>query len=221
MIWLPSPFILRKGALLKAKSLSMPAWSGALRLCAAYMADQAQNCQSKAREGAMSIAARHRLAVEALGLSGGEQVLEIGCGHGVATRLVLERLTTGRITALDRSTKMIATVESGSPDAGERLRTIAQALEDVDWAGEKFDAIFAVNVDLNLRLGDRWAPLLGSLLEPDGKLVLAFDPPPGSSKADGFSKLSQERLEAAGFVVEVQTGEAGVTLISARLGRPE
>lgn len=199
----------------------MPAWSGALRLCAAYMADQAQNCQSKAREGAISVATRHRLAVEALALSGDEHVLEIGCGHGVATRLVLERLTTGRITALDRSAKMIATVESGSPDAGERLRTIAQALEDVDWTNEKFDAIIAVNVDVNLRLGARWAPLLRSLLKPNGKLVLAFEPPPGSNKADGFSKLSRERLEAEGFVVKVQTGEAGVALISARLAQPE
>lgn len=199
----------------------MPAWSGALRLYAAYMADQAPNCQSKAREGAMSVAARHRLAVEALALSGDERVLEIGCGHGLATRLVLERLTTGRITALDRSEKMIAAVESGSPDAGERLRTIAQALEDVDWAGGKFDAIFAINVDLNLRLGTRWAPLIGSLLEPNGRLVLAFEPPSGSSKAEGFSKLSQMRLEAAGFVVKIQIGEAGVTLISARIGQPE
>lgn len=169
----------------------------------------------------MSIAARHRLAVEALELSGDEQVLEIGCGHGVATRLVLERLTTGCITALDRSAKMIATVESGSPDAGERLRTIAAALEGVDWATERFDAIFAVNVDLNLRLGTGWAPLLRSLLKPNGRLVMAFEPPPGSNKADGFSKLSQERLEAAGFVVEFQTGEAGVALISARIGQPE
>ena len=169
----------------------------------------------------MSIAARHRLAVEALALSGDEQVLEIGCGHGVATRLVLEHLTTGRITALDRSEKMTATVQGGSPDAGDRLRTIAEALEDVDWAGEKFDAIFAVNVDLNLRLGERWAPLLKGLLKPHGRIVLAFDPPPGSSKADGFARLSQSRLEAAGFAVDIRAGEAGVTLVSAHLGQPQ
>lgn len=169
----------------------------------------------------MSIAARHRSAVEALALSGDEQVLEIGCGHGVATRLVLEHLTTGRITALDRSEKMIATVQSSSPDAGDRLRTIAQSLEDVDWAGEKFDAIFAVNVDLNLRLGERWAPLLKGLLKPGGRIVLAFEGPPKSGKADSFAKLSQSRLEAAGFVVDIRAGEADVTLISAHLGQPQ
>ena len=46
-------------------------------------------------------------AVSALALTGTESVLEIGCGHGVAVRLVLERLTSGHITALDRSQKMI------------------------------------------------------------------------------------------------------------------
>jgi len=169
----------------------------------------------------MSIAARHRLAVEALALAGNEKVLEIGCGHGIATRLVLERLTTGRVTALDRSEKMISSLKGAAPDVGERLRTIAAAFEDVDSSDQKFDAIFAVNVALNLRLDTGWAPLVRGLLEPNGRLVLAFDPPPLSSKADSFAELSQSRLAAAGFAVEVRSGEAAVTLIYARLGPPE
>ena len=188
-----------------------------------YMADRAEKFQCKAQEGAMSIAARHQLAVEALELVGSEQVLEIGCGHGIAVRLVLERLTTGQIVALDRSTKMIAAVEQASPEAlaEGRLRTIAQSLEDMDWRGPPFDALYAINVDLNLRLGDTWPPLLKTLLKPNGRLVLAFDPPPGSLKGDGFSILSQARLEAAGFDIKVRKAEAGITLISARLVRPQ
>jgi cyclopropane fatty-acyl-phospholipid synthase-like methyltransferase len=50
----------------------------------------------------MAIAPRHKAAVSALALRGDEAVLEIGCGHGVAVRLVLDALTTGTITALDR-----------------------------------------------------------------------------------------------------------------------
>ena len=167
----------------------------------------------------MTIAPRHRLAVEALALAGNEEVLEIGCGHGVAVRLMLERLTTGRVTALDRSEKMIAAVEKGSPGAGERLRTIAGALEDVDWGGETFDAILAINVDLNLRLGDDWVPLLKRLLKPAGRIVFALDRPPGSGKGDGFARLSQARLEAEGFAVEVRRAEGGIIVVSARPGR--
>jgi len=163
----------------------------------------------------MTIAARHRLAVQALDLKGDEQILEIGCGHGVAVGLVLERLTTGRITALDQSDKMIAAVRSGSPKAKARLRTIAKAIEDVDWGAETFDAIFAVNVDLNLRLGERWAPLVKNLLKPEGRFVLAFDPPPGSGKADAFADLAMQRLGAEGFAIQSLRGEAGIAVIKA------
>ena len=105
----------------------------------------------------MAIAPRHSAAVSALALQGDESVLEIGCGHGVAVRLVLERLTSGRITALDRSQKMIDMVAASLPDAlaEGRLRPRPEALEAADFGGESFDAIFAVNLDFNLRLGTR------------------------------------------------------------------
>src|SRR5690606_37003903 len=125
----------------------------------------------------------------ALALTGSETVLEIGCGHGVAVRLVLDWLTTGTITALDRSAKMIAAVEAGAADAlaSGRLRTRAEALEEADFGEERFDAVFAVNVDFNLRLGTRWPAMLKSLLKPEGRVVLVFDPPPDSSKGHGFA----------------------------------
>lgn len=167
----------------------------------------------------MTIAPRHSAAVSVLGLGGTENVLEIGCGHGVAVRLVLDWLTTGTITALDRSAKMIAAVEAGAGDAlaSGRLRTRAEALEDADFGDERFDAIFAVNVDFNLRLGARWPTMLKSLLKPGGRVVLAFDPPPDSGKGHVFATRSLDRLAAAGFTAMLLPAHGRVTVIRADL----
>lgn len=163
----------------------------------------------------MAIAPRHQAAVAALALKGDETVLEIGCGHGVAARLVLEQLTSGRVTALDRSQKMIDMVAAGSPEAvaSGQLRLRAQALEEADFGGETFDAILAVNVDFNLRLGTRWPDMLKALLKPGGRVVLAFDPPPDSNKGHAFAGKSLDRLTAAGFTAELLPAHGRVTVI--------
>jgi cyclopropane fatty-acyl-phospholipid synthase-like methyltransferase len=166
----------------------------------------------------MAIAPRHTAAVSALALRGDEAVLEIGCGHGVAVRLVLERLTTGIITALDRSAKMIEAVETSASEAlaAGTLRTRTEALEDADFSGQTFDAVFAVNVDFNLRLGTRWPAMLKALVKPGGRVVLAFDPP-DSDKGHAFVGKSLDRLTAAGFTAALLPAHGKVTVIRAEL----
>lgn len=162
----------------------------------------------------MAIAQRHIAAVAALELTGTESVLEIGCGHGVALRMVLDRLTTGHVTALDRSQTMIDRVR-GTDDA--RLSTMAVALEDADFAGQRFDRVYAINVDLNLRLDEGWPGMIRDLLALGGLFVLVFEPPPGSDKAAGFVALSTKRLSAAGFDCTVIGAADGIAVIKAAL----
>jgi cyclopropane fatty-acyl-phospholipid synthase-like methyltransferase len=156
---------------------------------------------------------RHQAAVAALDLRGSEHVLDIGCGHGVAVRLVLERLTSGTITALDRSAKMIDQVRASIQDA--RVLFCASALEHADFGIKRFDAIVAVNLDFELRLPGRWALMLKGLLQPDGRLVLVLEPPPGSGKGKLFADQSLRLLAEAGFAAVQLPAPGEMALIRA------
>ena len=87
-------------------------------------------------------------AVDTLALDPAGRVLEVGCGHGVAVSLVCERLTSGRITAIDRSQKMIemATRRNREHVAGGRAVLKTAALEQADFGNERFDKVFAFDV---------------------------------------------------------------------------
>ncbi|SFZ85174.1 Methyltransferase domain-containing protein [Devosia enhydra] len=168
----------------------------------------------------MAIGLRHRVGVAALELEGDEQVLEIGCGPGVATRLLAKALPRGRVVALDQSAKAIAQLTAGASDeiAAGRIVPRTAALEDAGLAPQSFDAILAINVDLNRRLGDRWPRLLARFLKPSGRLVLAFEAPPGSRNGDLFTRNATAALTGFGFSVsETRHDEDGqsVTVLHA------
>lgn len=122
---------------------------------------------------------RLRSVVERLGLRPGDEVLEIGCGHGLAATMVCERLVDGRLTAIDRSAKMIAAasrrnaahVESG------RAQFIVASLEDFDPGDHRFDRIFAVRVGLFHGDPARARGIVEPWLKPGGRVIAVFDAP--------------------------------------------
>src|SRR5215217_3136452 len=77
-------------------------------------------------------------AVDALALDPADRVLEVGCGHGVAVSLVCERLTGGRITAIDRSEGMIEMGARRNREhiAGGRAVLKTASLEEADFDDE-------------------------------------------------------------------------------------
>lgn len=88
--------------------------------------------------------------VEALPLRPELRVLEIGCGPGVAARLVAARLTTGHILATDRSATAVAQAIAGSAAeiSSGRMSVRHVAAEDfVLEPGEPpYDLVFANRV---------------------------------------------------------------------------
>ena len=124
------------------------------------------------------------MIVETLGIEPDDDVLEIGCGHGVAAALVCERLAhgTGRLAAIDRSAKMIAAATKRNlahVDAGRAefrvatLENLAVALEE----DRRFDVVFAVRVGLFDREPATARAHVAPWLKPTGRVHAFFDPP--------------------------------------------
>ena len=122
---------------------------------------------------------RLQRVVDRLDIQPGDRVLEIGCGHGVAATMVCERLETGRLTAIDRSGKMIAAAarrNAAHVEAG-RAEFLVATLEDADLGERRFDKIFAVRVRLFHREPARARELAERWLAPGGTVLGVFDEP--------------------------------------------
>ena len=165
----------------------------------------------------MEIPARVRWAVSVLDPAPGDRVLEFGSGPGVAAALVCERLTSGRLLALDRSavaTRRTAQRCAGHVTAG-RLEVRTGALDALEVPDGSFDAAFGI--DVNLFWTRSPAPeldLLRRALRSGGALHVCYGEVPGG--ADGTTGPVSAALAAAGFEdVTVRRGPGGVA-ISAR-----
>lgn len=118
--------------------------------------------------------------VDALPLTPGMRVLEIGCGPGAAARAVAARLDGGRILAIDRSAKAIAQAASAAADeiASGRMSVRCAAIEDfTPEPGEApFDLVFAVRVGAldgrHPEAGRRAMPRIAAVLAPGGRLFV-------------------------------------------------
>ena len=122
---------------------------------------------------------RLRAIVAGLGVGPDDRVLEIGCGHGVAASAVCERLTGGRLTAIDRSPTMIAAASrrNAAHVAAGRAEFLVGRLEELDLGDRRFELVFAVRVGLLHREPERAHALVEPWLAPGGRVRSFFDPP--------------------------------------------
>jgi ubiquinone/menaquinone biosynthesis C-methylase UbiE len=122
---------------------------------------------------------RRRAVVRELAIQPDDRVLEIGCGHGIAATLVCEQLEQGRLTAVDRSQKMVdaATVRNAAHVEAGRAEFLVASLEDMDLGERRFDKVFAVRVGLFHREPERARRLVEPWLAPGGVIRAFYDSP--------------------------------------------
>nr|WP_280921524.1 methyltransferase domain-containing protein [Sinorhizobium mexicanum] len=132
-------------------------------------------------------------AVDVLSPGASEEILEIGCGHGVAVTMVCDRLIDGRIVAVDRSATMIEAAKRRNAVhlAAGRARFHTAELASADLGEARFDKAYALRVGAFARKDPaRELVVLARHLSPAGRLFLFHDEPGHS--ADDIAR----RLEA-------------------------
>jgi SAM-dependent methyltransferase len=144
--------------------------------------------------------------VEMLAVEPDEDLLEVGCGPGVAVDLVSERLGRGTITAIDRSATMVARARRRNQAhiAAGRARIEQQTLADADFRqgplATPFTKLFAVNVNA---FWTAPAPSFASArraLGADGALFLVYEPP-SAERLRSLRRQLRLLLPAHGFHV--------------------
>jgi ubiquinone/menaquinone biosynthesis C-methylase UbiE len=143
-------------------------------------------------------------AVDTLALDPADRVLEVGCGHGVAVSLVCERLTGGRITAIDRSPKMIEMAARRNRDhiAAGRAVLETAAVETADFGDERFDKVFAFNVAPFWLQPKEALGTVGRHLAPGGAVHVFWDARHTQGRAEELADRLSERIRLGGGSIE-------------------
>lgn len=145
---------------------------------------------------------RFSWAAEVVAPGPADRILEIGCGHGVLLSLLADRLTSGTVTAIDRSDKMVAAATKRNHQhilTGKAVIRHAE-LASVDFKDRLFDKIVAVNVNVFWMAPAPELVAVRRLIEPAGTLYLFFEPP-SSAQAEPIAAKLTANLEGHGFQV--------------------
>jgi len=152
-----------------------------------------------------------RQVIARMGVRPGEAILDLGCGHGWATRLLGAAAPGSQAVGVDVSRSMLRRAEE-LHDLTARARYEHGKFEELDFAGDRFHRIFSMEalyyaVDLGRSLGE-----MLRVLKPGGTadvVVNRFEESPHSARWDALLGVDMHFLgadqwraafERAGFV---------------------
>lgn len=118
-------------------------------------------------------------AIELLQVKPTDSILEIGCGAGLLAELIADRLTSGKLVAIDRSAPMVdkARQRNRSFIQNGKFRLIRSAFLKVEIPDACFDKVVAFNVGFFRKNPAQELQQIKKALKPQGKLFLFFQEP--------------------------------------------
>jgi trans-aconitate 2-methyltransferase len=109
--------------------------------------------------------------VDRMALRGDERVLDAGCGSGRVTELLLGRLPSGHVIALDASVSMITEARARLAPYGDRVELVLADLARPLPIADPVDAILSTATFHWIRDHDALFHNLAAVLRPGGQLV--------------------------------------------------
>ena len=150
----------------------------------------------------MAIHERFYWATDVLDLHPADEILEIGCGAGIFASLITEKLTTGKLVAVDKSEAMISNAVKRNQANIEKGKA-AFLVNDFAFTRFKdgsFHKIAAFNVNVFWKSPAKELTLVHRYLKPNGRLYLFFQKPFETREED--AKPVMQQLDENSFDAE-------------------
>lgn len=142
-------------------------------------------------------------ALRVIDIQPSENILEIGCGTGLLAALIAEKLTTGKITALDKSKSMMMKTEQRLGHYIDAGRAMVFRKDFADFhPKEKFDKVIAFSVNFFWKKSEIEFELLKKLMDEQSSLYVFYDAP-GKIKPSLIEAMKENLIQASFKISEV------------------
>ncbi len=144
---------------------------------------------------------RFHWALDIIEVKPDDSILEIGCGVGILAELISEKLSTGSISAIDRSAPFISKAIKRNEkyiDEGKAQFIQSEFLKSA-FTSHSFDKIVAFNVNFFWKDAEKELAMIKKYLKPNGKLYVFYQLPYGIN-IDNPKPMIQT-LEKNGFKI--------------------
>ncbi|WP_070119556.1 class I SAM-dependent methyltransferase [Bacillus marinisedimentorum] len=136
-----------------------------------------------------------RWTIELMKLQQGESVLDLGCGAGLAVKLILERFAVEQVVGLDLSPVMIRSAKRrNKKELGKRAKFVKAGMNSLPFQDKQFDKVFSIHT---IYFWDDFPETVSEImrvLKPGGSFIVTLTNGKNDEIWEGVNTLVEEKL---------------------------